>query len=187
MPGAEQLVNQLVTIIFTTAKYLLYLSPVIVLAGIAAFLIRGKILYNYPVRIFRTRENGKVLEKNCKGGFIQRKNSAPYFRIKFGPFWWQKKDLNSTPKTALMDEQNRVYYNQIDIDTFVQMKREFNPDKKVKFTPVDSDVKYGAILDIQKIRDVTAKKDTLMKYLGWGALMLIAVIHLVVVLVVLKG
>ncbi len=186
MPGAEQLVEKLIMIILTTGKYLLWLSPVFVLGIIAAFIIRNKVLYNYPVRIFRTRENGKVLEKNVKGGFINRKNSAPYFRIKFGPFWWQGKNLNSTPKTALMDEQNRIYYNQIDIDTFVQMKREFNDDN-VNFTPVDSDVKYGAILDIQKIRDITAQKNKLMQYVGWGALMLVAVIHLVVVLVVLKG
>ena len=171
--------------ILSSMKSFVYAIPIIVVGLVVAVVMRNRMAYNYPVRIFRMRENGKVLETNCKGGYVKRKNSAPYFRIKTGFFWWQKIDLTTTPKPEHIDEQNRIYYKQIDVGSFAQVRREFN-DEGVTYKPVESDVMYGAILSIQKIRDVTAAQDKMMKYAAWGVLALMVVVHLVIVLVVLK-
>jgi len=149
------------------------------LAGIAIWVI-GTIIYNkhifrYPVRIFKIRENGKVLEDNRKGGYIGRKNSAPFFRIKLGRWWWQYVDLTSTPNPAFMDEQNRVYYNQIDVKTYVQLRRDFIPNHAVNMTPVECDVKYAAILDCQRIKEVLRTESTWAKFAPYFALSLIFV------------
>jgi hypothetical protein len=76
--------------------------------------IRQKMIFKYPVRIFKVRENGGVKELNCKGGYIGRKNSASFFQIKTGKLPWQKVNLNTTPSPSMMDQDNRVYYKQID-------------------------------------------------------------------------
>jgi len=77
--------------------------------------------YCYKVRIFRRRENGKIKEINARGGFVNRKTGAPFFRIKYSGFKYT--DLTETPKLQYMDEDDRVYYNQIDINTYIQVKR----------------------------------------------------------------
>ena len=187
----------------------MWIAPFVLLFIIFISSLRKKMIFNYPVRIFRIRENGKVIETNKLGGYIQRKNSAPFFRIdmkiKWNPFtWWKKIDLTTTPNPKYIDEQNRVYYLQIDVATFVQLKRKFDlvektitdkegKPKKVLYgggfelTPVESDVKYGAILSMQRIREVTRQGEKWKTLLLWGAFTLLAIVHLIIVLVAMKG
>jgi len=134
--------------------------------------IKNKFIFIYPVRIFRTRENGKVKEKNCVGGYIGRKNSAPFFRIKTGWWWWQYVDLIETPKVQFIDQDDRVYYKQIDVNTFIQLKRIFD-NSIIKFTPVESDVKYGAILSIQRIKEILRADNVWKKLAPYFALVLV--------------
>jgi len=194
--------------------YALYVIPIVGAAALVIMGLRNRKLYRYNVRIYRIRENGKVKENNFKGGYIGRKNSAPFFRIKTGKMWWQHIDLTTTPIVKYMDEEDRVYYLQIDVDSFVQMerkienlkegifdeirnlvkkkgetdrdkilvqiKREINlKDITTKFTPIESDIKYGAILSVQRIKDVLRTEATwkrVLPYVGLILVFLLAVI-----------
>ena len=166
--------------IMNSLKLLIYLLPVLLILVISIISIRNKAIYKFPVRIYRVRENGKVKEINRKGGFIGRKNSAPFFRIKTGRWWWQYVDLNKTPNPAYFDEQDRVYYKQIDVDTYIQLKRVFpNPKNEVQFSPVEPDVKYGAILAVQRIKDVLRTEPTWKKVLPYASLIILGIIFIV--------
>lgn len=163
------------------AWYIALVIPIILVVIIIATSVRNKVIYKHPVRIFKTRENGKVKEVNCKGGYIGRKNSAPFFRIKTGKWWWQYVDLIKTPNPALMDEEDRVYYRQIDVDSFLQMRRDFpmNPGDNIKYTPVEPDIKYGAILACQRIRDVLRLEPTWKKVLPYAGVIFVGMILLI--------
>lgn len=140
--------------------------------------IRKKMIFKYPVRIFKTRENGSVIEQNCMGGYIGRKNSASYFQIKTGKMPWMKVNLNTTPNPKFMDEQNRVYYKQIDLGTYIQLKRTF-ANNAVTFDAVEQDVKYGALVDVQKVRNVMNTESKFSKYgpiIGMVLMFMLAII-----------
>jgi len=164
------------------AYYAMWIVPLIVIFIAVMNSIRNKMIFKYPVRIFRIRVSGKVKESNHMGGYIGRKNSAPFFRIKTGKWywgWWYKIDLTTTPKPEYFDEQNRVYYKQIDVNTFIQMKRTFlNDGKIVAQTPVESDVKYGAILSVQRIKDVLRTEPTWKKVLPYATVIFLGMILL---------
>ena len=160
--------------IFSGLYYLLCIIPAAIFFFWVIMFFRNKKVYCYPVRVFRVRENGKVIEFNTKGGYIGRKNSAPFFRIKLR--WFKSVDLTTTPKPEFMDEQNRVYYKQIDIDTYVQLHRQFLEDDKVTFSAVESDVRYGAILAVQRIKDVLRTEPTWKKILPYAGMVLVAIV-----------
>jgi len=158
--------------------YVLWLVPLFAIFIAVIISIRNKMIYKHPVRIFRVRENGKVIESNYVGGYISRKGASPFFRIKVGKWywaWWKHIDLTTTPKPEYMDEQNRVYYKQIDVGTFIQLRREFKESDKLFYYPVESDVKYGAILDIDRISKVLATVSPWQKVLAYGGLMIVAI------------
>jgi len=157
---------------------LLYILPIVIVIIIFIVTIRDKKIYRNPVRIFRVRENGKVKEGNYKGGYIGRKNSAPFFRIKTGRWWWQYIDLITTPNPKYFDEQDRVYYKQIEVNTFIQMKRVFLKGI-VGYAPVESDIKYGAILAVQRIKDVLRTEPAWKKVLPYAGLLLLAIVFIV--------
>jgi len=145
----------------------------LIIVGIVSF-IKGKNTYRYPVRIFKVRENGGTKESNCKGGYIGRKNSGSFFRIKTGIFPWQTIDLNTTPDPRYMDQDNRVYYKQIDVGTYIQLKRDFDDENNsVMFSPVEQDVKYGAVLDIQRIKEVLRTESRWVKLAPYFALIIV--------------
>ena len=88
---------------------------------------QDKKIYIYPVRIHRQRNNGMVREKNTTGGYI-KKGQITKFVIKITKF--KKKTLDSLPDSAMMDEDNRVYYWQISPDSpLVQVKRKFEVEQ----------------------------------------------------------
>jgi len=159
-------------------KWLLYLSPVIIFIIYLITHFRKKLVYKYKVRVFRERENGKVKESNYIGGYINRKNNAPFFRIKTGRWWWQYLDLTETPKPQYMDEDDRVYYKQIDVNSFIQMARNFEGNR-LKFTPVESDVKYGAVLSIQRIKEALRTESPWKKILPYASLVILGIIFIV--------
>jgi len=159
-------------------KWLLYLTPVFILIIIIVVSSRNRTIFKYKVRVFRERENDKLKESNYKGGYIQRKNLAPFFRVKTGKWWWQYIDFIETPKIQFMDEDDRVYYKQIDVNTFIQLRRNL-VGGVLKFTPVESDVKYGAVLTIQRIKEVLRTEPTWKKVLPYIGLILMAIVFLV--------
>ena len=161
--------------IFDGIKYALYLVPVILFIAILIIHFRNKSIYKYPVRVFKVRERGKTIETNYKGGYIGRKNSAPFFRIKTGMWWWNFIDLTKTPNPKYLDEQDRVYYKQIDVDTYIQLRRKFD-NKGIVLSPVEPDIKYGAILAIQRIKEVLRAEPAWKKILPYVGLVLTAVV-----------
>ena len=161
----------------STFKYILYLLPVVILIIIIATWWRHKVVFKYKVRVFRERENGKVKESNYVGGYIGRKNLAPFFKVKTGRWWWQYVDFIETPKIQYMDEDDRLYYKQIDVGTFIQLKRSFEGDRFF-FTPVESDVKYGAVLSVQRIKEVLRTEPTWKKVLPYASLIILAIVFI---------
>ena len=159
-----------------TLYYILAFIPVIGGAIWGIITWRNKRIYIYKARIYKIREGGKYKELNFKAGYIRRLNSAPYFRIKTG--WFKGVDLITTPNPKYIDEEDRVYYKQIEVDTFVQMKRKMCKGKVV-MTPVESDVKYGAILSIQRIKDVLRLEPTWKKILPYAGLLLLAIVFII--------
>lgn len=162
--------------------YALWIIPLIVIFFVVMLSIRNRMIYKYPVRIFRVRENERVIESNHKGGYIRRRGSAPFFRIKTGKWywgWWWQINLTTTPKPEYLDEQNRAYYKQIDVNTFVQLRREFTNPNNVTYFPVESDVKYGAILDIDRIDRVLATEPAWKKILPYAGMVLVAIVLIV--------
>jgi len=155
--------------------YLLYILPFLIIIIWYISYRRNKATYKYPVRIFKIREQGKVIEVNYKGGYIGRKNSAPFFSIKTGRWWWQRIELTKTPNPKYLDEQDRVYYMQVDVDTYVQLRRRFE-EGIMRLIPVEPDIKYGAVLSVQRIKDVLRLEPTWKKVLPYIALIIVGIV-----------
>lgn len=160
--------------------FILYTIAIFVVMGAVGMILayqNYKKKYHYPVRILRVRENGKVKEINCFGGYVNRGLvGAEFFRIK--PSFLKSIDLTETPKLKYLDEDDRVYYKQIDLNTFVQMKRVMS-DNEIKIEPVESDVKYGAILSVQKAREILKLEPTWKKLLPFISLVVLALVFVI--------
>lgn len=113
----------------------------------------------YKVRIFQTRENGSRKELNYKGGYIVNKgNGTNKFRIKKGKLPWDFIDLTTTPNPKAIDFENRIYYKQIDLKTYIQVKVVF--DKSILiYKPIEQDIQYGAMLEMKRIDQALAKEN----------------------------
>lgn len=187
MPTLTPILTQFGGILYTIALWGLILTPVIAIIIFVIMKIREKIIYKHPVRIFKVRENNKIKEVNGKGGFINRKNSAPFFQIKLGPF--KKIKMISTPNPAMMDEEDRVYFKQIDVDTYVQMSRAFpiNPGDEIKYNPVESDIKYGAVLSVQRIKEVLSQQSLWQKVAPFATLLMLGIIFIIAYALLIKA
>ena len=161
-----------------TLYYLIWLVPIFIVAVAVIIYIRNKKIYKYKVRIFRVRENNKVKEVNFKGGYIKRTKATPLFRIKTGMFPWNIIELTETPKVEYMDEEDRVYYKQIDVYTFIQIKRIFHPGT-IDMTPVESDVKFQAVADIQEAHSLLMVEPAWKKLLPYFGLTFVGVVLIV--------
>lgn len=116
---------------------------------------KNKQIFVFPVRIYQRRENGKVREKNAVGGFMLDKDKVPFFRIKLSRFKpWMKVDLRHLPDAHMMDEENRVYYNQIDPWTYIQVKRTFSTRNiakiPIKLIKEYQGHKIGSVFEIEQ-------------------------------------
>ncbi len=171
----------------TGLKALIYIIPIVIIVIALIMYFRNRALYKHPVRIFRIRENGKHKEVNFMGGFINRQGSSPYFRIKTGRLPHQGIDLITTPQVKYMDEEDRVYYQQTDVNTFQQVRRYFDEDKNIHFTPIESDIRYGAILQTQRIKQLLAIEPTWKKVLPYFGLAICAVVYIVSYVLLLQN
>ena len=189
----------------TGLKSLIYIIPIFLIAAAIIMIIRNRGLYRFKVRIFRIRESGKVKEFNYSGAFITRQNSSPYFRIKTGIFPNQGIDQITTPEVKFMDEEDRVYYLQTDVSTFIQLKRDMDLVKEVirdkngeitktvlnkttfSFEPVESDIRYGAILATQRVKQIMAVEPTWKKVLPYFGITILAVVFIVAYALLLQN
>ena len=171
----------------TGLKSLIYILPILTIAIALIMHFRNKSMYRHPVRIFRIRENGKHREVNYMGGFIKRQGLSSYFRIKTGKLPNQGIDLTITPEVKYMDEEDRVYYQQTDVDTFQQVRRYFDENKNVHFAPVGSDIKMAVTLAALKINSVTIAEPTWKKVLPYAGLAICAVVYIVSYVLLLQN
>lgn len=171
----------------TGLKSLIYIIPIVIIAAVFIMYFRNKSLYKYPVTIFRIRNNGKHKTFSCMGGFVNRAGNAPYFRIKTGRLPHQVIDLLTTPEVKYMDEEDRVYYQQTDVNTFQQVKRYFDKEKNVHFDTVESDIRYGAILQTQRVKALMAIEPTWKKVLPYFALAICAVVYIISYVLLLQN
>jgi uncharacterized membrane protein YcjF (UPF0283 family) len=155
----------------------------IVVLGVILYLgitmIRNKKIFIYKIRIFQTRENGSVKEINCKGGYLKNKNTGiTKFRIKKGRMPWDWVDLTTTPQASAIDYENRIYYKQIDLKTYIQLKRVF--DKSIlMFQPVEQDVVYGAMLEMKRVDEALHKDSNWAKvapFITMGVIFVLAIV-----------
>lgn len=172
------------TSLYNSIYYFLVSVPILLILTWIIVTARNKKKYNFKVRIYRVREGGRHKEANFKGGYVNRKNSAPFFRIKTGFF--KSIDLTTTPNPRYIDEEDRVYYKQIDVNTYVQMKRRIERGEII-ITPVESDVKYGAILSIQRIKDVLRTEPAWKKLLPFGGLIILAIVFIISYAMLMKS
>lgn len=134
---------------------------IIVILIAVLFITRQRSIYRYPVTIFREREAGGIKERETKGGIIERKNSAPFFAIKMGMF--KRKEIYKLPDLSGMTHNDRLYYYQKNPDSYIQLKRKLTAEV-IQFEPVESDVKYGGILAMQRIDQITNTQSFWEKY-----------------------
>jgi preprotein translocase subunit YajC len=159
-------------------KWIIIFMPVFLVIIVLVIKKSNTKKYPHKVRIYKVRENGKVKEVNLTGGFIGKKGGTSFFNIKTGFFPWQHKELSETPKMEYVDEEDRVYYKQIDVDTFIQLQRKFEnlkdaKGKEIIFTYVPTDVKYGAIMSVEKIRMVLQPQDKWKVIASIGGMVLV--------------
>lgn len=105
--------------------YLAWGGVALILLTFIFMKVREWKIYRYPVRAFRRREGNKTKEINYKGGYIMGKNHVREFWVKTGRMPWQATKMDRLPDAHFMDEDNRVYYNVVDPDTWIQVKRTF--------------------------------------------------------------
>lgn len=105
--------------------YLAWGAVGLILLGFILMKLREWKIYRYPVRAFRRREGNKVKEINYKGGYLIGKNKVREFWVKTGRMPWQATKMDRLPDAHFMDEDNRVYYNVVDPDTWIQVRRTF--------------------------------------------------------------
>ncbi len=157
--------------------YLVYALIFFLVFGFIFMLIQDKKKYVYKVRIYQTRENGSVKELNYKGGYFKGRSGVRFY-IKRGLLPLNKIVLKTTPNPAMMDFENRVYYKQIDVDTFIQLKRVFDKDILL-FKPVEQDVKYGAELDLLGMEKALKNESTWAKIAPFIAMAMIFVLAII--------
>jgi len=167
----------------STITWLIPAIGIMLVLGVILYIVMQRRKFNFPVTILSEREGGGFKEVEVRGGFVARRGTSPYFRIKFGLFKFR--DLITPPKLEGITGINRIYYYQKDIDTFVQMRREIDPTI-IKFVPVEADVKYGAVLAIKRIRDIMSTQSAFSKYAGPASFVIGIVIVMICFYMLLK-
>lgn len=141
--------------IYDYAIYLIWGFVALFVGGFLYFKYKDKKVYIYPVRIYRQRNNGQVKEFNTFGGYI-KKGKITQFIIKMSRF--KKKPADKLPLSQYMDEDNRVYYWQLNPDSpLIQVKRDFVINKILipndKFVePSDEEIKKVTLEVLEKVK-----------------------------------
>ena len=166
---------------------LFYILPVIAVGVIIFIYYQNKAIYKFKIRFYRIREDGKFKESNHKAGYIGRRNSTPFFRIKIGKMWWQRIDLITTPKVSSADLDDRFYYLQKDVGTFIQLDRKVSPEG-LFFTPIEGqDIRYAAVLKGKRIKSILNTEATWKKVLPYIALVLLSTMYVAAYIIALKA
>lgn len=114
--------------------------------GVVAFEIRRrryqKTYGKYKVRAFRRRENNKRPEDNYPAGYLKDKSGVTFFRVKLGKMPWEYRDFYDLPDAKYMDDDNRVCYEVVNPNVWVQVKKTFIPNQ-IKMVEVEFIKDYG--------------------------------------------
>lgn len=136
-------------------------------------------MQQYKVRIYKIGPSGGAHEVNYPAKIVNNE-----LKIQTGQKWelWKFINIKELPKTEWIDEENRIYYAEITPLKFKQLKREINIKEQMKstlFSPVDSDVKYGTIIAIHKVRAMLIPESAWQKILPYMGLLLMVVMFVV--------
>lgn len=125
-------------------KYLLYFIGGALLLVIIGFWYRNKRIFIFPCGVYRRRGNERKI-RICKGGYI-KKDKIRTFRIKWGRVNapWNRKDLDFLPDTNYMDSEGRIYFDQLDPDTYVQV-RKFHLKRPTRIRRIKLLENYGEL------------------------------------------
>jgi len=162
------------------AKYMGIFGLVIGVIIFMFFKQRQRKLYKFPVTIFSERANGQVEEIKDLGAFIRRKNTSPFFRL-----LKRKKEMTTPPVLYGISQLNHLYYYQKDMDTYIQLKPQISKEI-LTFIPIDADIKYGAILEIARIREVIKEENKFLKYAPLIGIILLFVLAIVFLYMLLQ-
>lgn len=99
--------------------------------------------YNYKVRAYKRREGNKRLEVNFPAGYFKDKQGVTFFKVKLSWKPWEHRIFYTLPDPDYMDEDNRVYYEIVNPNLWVQCKRTFIPEK-VKMIEIEFLRDYAA-------------------------------------------
>ncbi len=148
--------------------------------------VKNKVKFKYRAEIERRRQtsaDGTATSSkrlSGKAGYF-RKGSKMIFKIKYGFFPWNVIDLTKLPDPKYMDSENTVYYLQLNKDSLVQAKKSVDwTNGGIELEPVESDMKYGALLDIHERDVILQQQSAWQKYGGPVLLSLIFVTGIVV-------
>jgi hypothetical protein len=115
-------VAALTSTIFTYAIYMLVFALV---AFVIYKYIKNVITYKFPIVINARRGNARKVRYG-KGGYIKKKGLRT-FRLRWGKLIKWGKNLDFLPDTSLMDSDGRLYFDQLDPDTYAQVRIIHNP------------------------------------------------------------
>lgn len=129
------------------------------------FRVRDMRLYKFKVTIYAERNNN-LYETTDRGAFMERKGMR-YFKMKK-----TKKELTTCPIADGISNQNHIFLYQKDADTYIQLIARVS-NNILTFEPVPTDIKYGAVLEINRIEKLLRKDSKLKEYFPLIAIVLV--------------
>lgn len=122
---------------------------------VMVIIIRNKLKYKYIGEIIKRRQDdfesgsqqGQFI--SGKAGYFKKKTGKTVFRIQYGIMPWQRIELSKLPNPKYMIG-NKVYYFQLNKDSFAQVSMKIDWEKGMTLEPVEDDLKYGAMLDMKE-------------------------------------
>lgn len=122
-------------------NYYLYIIIFAVLV-FAVYKRRYNKFYQYKVRAYKRRENGRRLEVNYPAGYGKDKAGISFFRVKLSRKPGDHRDMYELPDAQYMDEENRVHYEIVNPNVWIQVKRTYVPNQ-VKLQEIEFIKDYG--------------------------------------------
>jgi len=163
-------------------KVLLWGGLLAILLFIAKFGIDLKFKYVYRAEIFKRRQDyDGIPTANVSygiAGYFKKRTGKTVFRIRYGIRPSQVIELSKLPDPNYMIG-NKVVYQQLNKDNFVQSKVNIDWDGLLKLEPVEDDLKYSAEMDINeklKILDTTKIKPIVVGMMIMGLIIVAGIV-----------
>lgn len=121
--GLEQYIGTFVNIGYVGGGLILAL----IFGFIALLVYKERQTFPYKVRLRSLRSYGNYKERNAKGGMIKSSSGVYFFRIKMGIKPKDYFDIYTTPDFDAVDTEDRLVYERIGHNRFIQLKVKHAP------------------------------------------------------------